>query len=419
MSDEPKKYCTNCGKEIPHNVTFCPYCGTQQMDDNMTNNRPHNSQMLASTTEIKKSSNPISALKLSILDAFTISKRMARADFWWLYLDLTILGLIMSPLLTALLHNIYSYGYRLLPAMGMFLLLFINTLIGVTSFTAEIRRLHDTNRSAHFLWLLLIPIVGPIILIVLLAQKSNSAGQRFDKVTNTRKMWYKVWWIWLILVIVSVFASAGFISATSYYDTIFDQSSTGLSTTNAKNTATGSDTDDDSDDTDDDSTDDDDDTDSIKVGDSNIDIEDHQSYTTDYTSSWAGSTFAITTVDVYKTDSEYTQGSGNDKTSFNGIVKVHMNIQAGRDISTYPAQATLNTNDGQQVDADISDSDDFDGDLNSGAKTSGNVYFLLPTLDDVSDLTNIRLKWSADYDTDDYDDENSNKDFDVSLQLNQ
>ncbi|MEQ6218301.1 hypothetical protein ABMB44_05760 [Levilactobacillus brevis] len=67
----------------------------------------------------------------------------------------------------------------------------------------------------------------------------------------------------------------------------------------------------------------------------------------------------------------------------------------------------------------MTDSDDFDGDLDSGTQTDGNIYFLLPSLDEISDLSDIRLKWSADYDTDDYDDDNDYKDFDVTLQLNQ
>ena len=43
------------------------------------------------------------------------------------------------------------------------------------------RRLHDTNRSGAYYFLGLIPIAGPIILLVFLASASNPAGARFDQ----------------------------------------------------------------------------------------------------------------------------------------------------------------------------------------------------------------------------------------------
>ncbi|MEE2219449.1 DUF4352 domain-containing protein, partial [Klebsiella pneumoniae] len=145
---------------------------------------------------------------------------------------------------------------------------------------------------------------------------------------------------------------------------------------------------------------------------------DQKAYSTSFTdSSWAKSTFKIDKVTVYKTDGTYTSGSGNDKKDFNGVVKVHMSIHAGQDISAYPTQAKLSTNDGQQVEADM-DSDDFDGDLNSGTDSDGNVYFVLSKLSSVKDITSIRLKWDASYDTDDYDDDNAYKTFDTTLNLN-
>ncbi|WP_157054393.1 DUF4352 domain-containing protein [Levilactobacillus paucivorans] len=94
-----------------------------------------------------------------------------------------------------------------------------------------------------------------------------------------------------------------------------------------------------------------------------------------------------------------------------------MNIDAGRDINAFPTQATLSTDDGQQVEADSFDSDSFDGSLNSGTHSDGNIYFLIPKLNDVSDISSIRLKWLAYYETDNIDDDNSHKDFDVSIHL--
>lgn len=422
MTDKPQNmYCIHCGKEIPANVQFCPYCGANQAGvqaDDPTNP--------ASTTvtpeqqpqpERPQKVNMLTAFQQGLVDMFTIGKRTSRAGFWWLYLDIFLIGLVLEFLLSPLLKQLAFSG----DFVWVFLLFLLSIPYAMTTvglFTAEIRRLHDTNRSGHFLWLLLIPLVGPIIVIVLLAQKANPAGQRFDKASQ-HKSWIKQWWTWVILALVAVATTALFNFSAPFMDpNTLAQSDTTTQTKDDGN-AQAEDTDTTDDDAADDTANESSDTDTIDLGDDSIDIADKQNYTTTFSETWSESTFAIDKVTVYKTDGEYTQGSGHDKSSFNGIVKVHMNIDAGRDINAYPTQATLSTNDGQQVDADLSDSDDFDGELDSGTQSDGYIYFLLPKLKDVSDLSSIRLKWSADYDTDDYDDDDAYKDFDVTVQLNQ
>jgi len=415
MTDKPKMYCIHCGKEIPAGVRFCPFCGTEQTNvSNMaTETTPvETDHRNAPHSDKPDKPNMLTALKLSMRDLFTISKRLDRADFWWLYLDIFIIGVILNLCLSPVLKQM-AYSANIIWPVILFLLAIIYALTTIGLFTAEIRRLHDTNRSGHFLWLLLIPIVGSIVVIVLLAQKSNAAGTRFESATP-HKPWVKQWWTWVILALVTIVLTITFgysarVIADSELSSYNDTTST---SSNSEDSSTSDDTDTDSDS---DSTS----TDSIDLDDSTIDIADKQSYSLNYSETWSESTFSIDKVTVYQTDGEYSEGSGHDKTSFNGIVKVHMAIDAGRDIDAYPTQATLSTSDGQQVDADMSDSDDFDGELDSGTQTDGNVYFLLPKLDDVSDLTSIRLKWSADYDTDDMDDDDAYKDFDATLQLNQ
>jgi hypothetical protein len=145
-----------------------------------------------------------------------------------------------------------------------------------------------------------------------------------------------------------------------------------------------------------------------------VNIKDAKTYSTTYSdSSWNDTTVKIDKVTVYKTKHEYS----NDDGTFNGIVKVHFDIHVDHDISMYATQATLNTDDGQQVDADMRASGNFDGDLNSGAHSDGNVYFLLPKLDAVSSLHTLRLKFDASYETEDFDDDNSMHTYDVTINL--
>lgn len=243
-------------------------------------------------------------------------------------------------------------------------------------------------------------IIGLIWLIInWIRKKSRKAPMIFSVVS-------------LIVLVVSL---AGGVAVSNEINKTLSSVNTSTKAKSAKNTDNDESSTDDADYYDDESSSETDNKNQIELDDDKIDIKDSKEYSTTYSdSSWAGTTVKIDKVTVYKTDGEYSDG---DDGKFNGIVKVHFDIKAGRDISMYASQATLNTNDGQQVDADTYDSDDFDGDLNSGAHTDGDVYFLLPKLDSVSSLKTLRLKFTSDYDTDDYDDDNSDHSYDVTVNL--
>ncbi|WP_434432676.1 DUF805 domain-containing protein [Lactiplantibacillus paraplantarum] len=419
------KYCINCGKEIPADATFCPFCGATQGKATSAKAQSTSAPEQNNEPNQPEHVNMWTALKLGIRQTFTWSQRITRPQYWWLYLDLVLITLILTIVFG---FKVYSYPEFILDpfhvnALQTVLLLVYSALmswISVMQFTASARRLHDSNRSAHYLWFSLIPLVGPILIIVFLCQRSKAAGERFDRSTSQPKHWTHKWWTWCLLVLFTL-AYAALVNVTAR-ETAIDSALTTTSksaTTSSDDSYSDSDSEEASDsDSEDSESDSESDSDSITIGDDDIDIADQQAYTASFTdSSWAGSTFKIDKVTVYKTDGTYTSGSGSDKQDFNGIVKVHMNIHAGRDISAYPTQAKLSTNDGQQVDADA-DSDDFDGDLNSGTDSDGNLYFILPKLSSVKNITSVRLKWDASYDTDDYDDDNDFKTFDATLNLN-
>lgn len=182
MDNHSSKYCIHCGKEIPSNVDFCPFCGTKQSLNNQADE-----PLVPKAKPVKP--NMISALKLGFTDMFSIKKRMSRADFWWLYLDILIIGIILNIILGTTFEGL-AYSYNTLWFVFLFIISIIYSMSSVIIFTSEIRRLHDTNKSGHFLWLLLIPLVGPILTIIFLAQRSNDLGSRFDGIPHT-KPWFK------------------------------------------------------------------------------------------------------------------------------------------------------------------------------------------------------------------------------------
>ena len=91
--------------------------------------------------------------------------RASRQEYWMFYLFNMIffIGLIVikTVLGVAFLSMIYSLA------------------VFIPGLSAGIRRLHDVNKSGWFLLISLIPLVGGIWLIVLLASKSNPGENQY------------------------------------------------------------------------------------------------------------------------------------------------------------------------------------------------------------------------------------------------
>ena len=99
--------------------------------------------------------------------------RDTRPEFWWFYLANVILG----------------YGLILIgSAANIGILSLIGSLYGlgaiVPGIAAGVRRLHDTGKSGWFLLISLIPLVGAIVVIVLLAQAGTPEANDYGPPTG-------------------------------------------------------------------------------------------------------------------------------------------------------------------------------------------------------------------------------------------
>jgi len=417
--DDGMKFCIKCGKKIPEAAEFCNYCGTNQVVGDKTQFADDTAKVTdTSHNNDKNESKPglLNSVKRYWDDMFTISKRMSRADYWWGYLGLAIVSLVLYLIYSGLYSGKPTMGYfngaglffySFPRFVGLLIFSFIYAGLAVMGFSAEVRRLHDSNKSGHFLWLSLIPVVGFILIIVFLCQASNEKGSRFDK-NKPHKSWLKKWWTWVVLIVVTlVFTvtldSANFEDMQSRYDA-------------APTTKTAT-TDDDSDDSDAES-ESSDSSKTISIDSTDVKLTDSNVYKTDFSDkSWSGTNVSISKIMVATTDG-FTYDDGDGDEDYEGLIMVKFNITAGRDISIYPTQGTLSTDDGQQIEADSYDGDDFDGDLDSGTKASGYAVFPIKKLSSVDQFTTLRIKFDASYDTDDIDDENDFHTYDVSLNLN-
>ena len=100
---------------------------------------------------------------------FAIEGRARRREFWMFALCNFAIGVAFGIL-------------GMLPIIG-FLFGIVSTVFSLAVFipgiTVGIRRLHDTNRSGWMLLLLLIPLAGPIIIIVFWALAGISGSNKY------------------------------------------------------------------------------------------------------------------------------------------------------------------------------------------------------------------------------------------------
>lgn len=95
----------------------------------------------------------------------TFSGRAQRAEYWYFYLFYTLIYIGLAIL--DWMMGVYSLEFGIGWLSGLFCLALL-----VPSFAVLFRRLHDTGRSGWWLLIGLIPLIGPIVLIVFLAQDS-------------------------------------------------------------------------------------------------------------------------------------------------------------------------------------------------------------------------------------------------------
>jgi uncharacterized membrane protein YhaH (DUF805 family) len=107
---------------------------------------------------------------LAVINKYKVAEgRARRREFWMFVLLNFIVGIVFSILGIIPIVNIFTWLASTLFAIAIFI---PQLMVGV-------RRLHDTNKTAWFMLLLIIPIVGWIILIVFWALEGNSGSNNY------------------------------------------------------------------------------------------------------------------------------------------------------------------------------------------------------------------------------------------------
>jgi uncharacterized membrane protein YhaH (DUF805 family) len=96
--------------------------------------------------------------------------RAGRQEYWYFVL-FNILAYIILSIIAGILGKI-----------GASLLSLYAVAVFLPGLAASIRRLHDTNRSGWWLLIMAIPAIGPIVLLVFLAQGSQPAENEYGSI---------------------------------------------------------------------------------------------------------------------------------------------------------------------------------------------------------------------------------------------
>jgi uncharacterized membrane protein YhaH (DUF805 family) len=127
--------------------------------------------------------NPIQAVSSGFRRYVDFKGRSSRSEFWWWILFATIVSVAADILDNALGIQGSFYGERVV--LGL-----LNTLVGLVIFlpylAVSVRRLHDRGRSGFWLFIVLVPIIGVILLIVWYAMRGNEGTNNYGPHPSTK-----------------------------------------------------------------------------------------------------------------------------------------------------------------------------------------------------------------------------------------
>lgn len=105
------------------------------------------------------------AIRTCLTKYATFTGRARRSEFWYFALFSWLVQIVLYALGGAI-------KFPMLGALGALALL-------LPTLAASVRRLHDTGKSGWMLLIGLIPLVGPIILIVFYVTDTTPAGDKY------------------------------------------------------------------------------------------------------------------------------------------------------------------------------------------------------------------------------------------------
>lgn len=129
---------------------------------------------------------PIKAVTTSYARMFNLTGRATRSEYWWFMLFQIIASALIG---VAMVYYVMSLGAQLdensdpaqlLPYGGLISLGWF-VLFTIPATTSLVRRLHDSDHSGWWYWIVLVPIVGIIVLFIFMVLPSSEGSNRFGR----------------------------------------------------------------------------------------------------------------------------------------------------------------------------------------------------------------------------------------------
>jgi len=114
----------------------------------------------------------IAAIKKGFKGYVVWNARSTRSEYWWWALFTFIVGIIVGAI-EGFTISPDTFGLGPLSAIA-------NLVLLLPSLSLFVRRLHDTDRSGWWFWIIFIPIVGFIVLLVFMLLPSKMGPTRWN-----------------------------------------------------------------------------------------------------------------------------------------------------------------------------------------------------------------------------------------------
>ena len=159
-------YCSKCGKPVQDGAQFCSNCGNPvngTKPNNATAEKAKNffAEMQARADDLKgpEPVDFVKSIKLFFLYALNFKGRSSRSEYWWGYLFNVLL----------------SFALNFVPVIGGLL----SIAMIIPGVALSIRRMHDIGKSGWYLLMGLIPLAGPIIVLVYACTASQTEANQW------------------------------------------------------------------------------------------------------------------------------------------------------------------------------------------------------------------------------------------------
>ena len=153
-------FCNRCGQEIDEGLTICPNCGAKQEQPEVREDPNYDAVMRKGAAHMGVSLGRAIELYFGIYRNWNVFS--FNQFFYLVYCRSFVFNLIIY--LPQLIISKHLPIFSLLITLGLF----------VPQLSLEIRRLHDIGKEWYWMFMSLIPLAGPIIILIFMCTESDT-----------------------------------------------------------------------------------------------------------------------------------------------------------------------------------------------------------------------------------------------------